>query len=312
MNCQNTIKTAFTLEGRGLHTGQLVSVTLVPTEPNSGIVFRRVDLEPFVEIPAAAEMVVETARGTTLGKDGAKVATIEHLMSALHGMGVDNVRVELNGEEVPILDGSARYWVEEIAKAGICAQEAERKYFRVTKPMKFQGTEEGITFEAEPAEDFRVDLQIDFESDAIGHQEASIVGFDNYQSEIARCRTFVFLHEIAPLLALNLIKGGALDNALVFVDRPLEKEQMEKLAKLYGRSLDTLEVKNGVLNTIQPYFPNEPARHKLLDFVGDILLVGAPVKGHFTVHCPGHKNNVLFAQYLKVTSKNSTQMRNDE
>ena len=299
MDCQKTIKKAFALEGTGLHTGKKVRVTLQPAGPNSGIAFRRVDLEPQVTMAATADMVVETARGTTLGKDGAKVATIEHLMSALHGMGVDNVLVELDGEEVPILDGSARYWVEGIAQSGLEEQDAERRYFRVTEKVTMDGTEKGIRFEAEPADDLEVRLTIEFASDVIGRQEAELKGFDSYAAEVARCRTFVFLHEIAPLLQLNLIKGGALDNALVFVDHPLEPKQAEKLAEIYGRSIDCLEVKNGVLNTVQPYFANEPARHKLLDFVGDILLVGGAVKGRFTVSCPGHKNNVLFAQHLR-------------
>ncbi|MCQ2278377.1 MAG: UDP-3-O-acyl-N-acetylglucosamine deacetylase [Bacteroidales bacterium] len=294
MQLQTTLENTVTLAGPGLHTGKMVEVTLKPAQANTGILFRRTDLNPIVDIPALTSSVGETSRSTAITRDNATVCTIEHLMSALHGLSVDNVIAEINGPEVPILDGSARPWVEAIKKAGKAELDAPRSFVVVTE--KVEMAEGSSRYLAEPADDFMVRCIVDFPSPAIGHQEAAFTTGDNYIEQVAPCRTFVFLHEIEPLLANNLIKGGALDNALVFVDHPLAPEQAERLGKVYGKDPNSFQVKNGVLNTVQPYFPNEPARHKLLDFIGDILLVGAPLKGHFTIECPGHKNNVAFAQ----------------
>lgn len=299
MENQTTLKNRFTLSGRGLHTGKNVTVTLCPAAPNTGILYRRMDVEPAVEIPVRADLVVDTARGTTLGMNGLRISTGEHLHAALHGLQVDNVLIEIDGEEVPILDGSAKPWVEGIQKAGLEEQEAERKYFTLREPISMGGTGDGIEYIAMPSDQFRVTTIIDFKSDVIGKQVAEIQGYDSFAEEISRCRTFVFLHEILQLLQFNLIKGGDLDNALVFVDHPLVKDHAEALAKIYGKKMGSFKVENGVLNTVKPYYPNEPARHKLLDFMGDILLVGCPIKAHFIIKCPGHKSNVAFAQFMR-------------
>ncbi|MBO4307834.1 MAG: bifunctional UDP-3-O-[3-hydroxymyristoyl] N-acetylglucosamine deacetylase/3-hydroxyacyl-ACP dehydratase [Bacteroidales bacterium] len=299
MEYQTTIKTPFSLAGPGLHTGGYIKATVLPAPVGNGIVFRRVDISPAVEIPARADIVGNTNHGTTLVVNGVTVSTIEHLMSALHGMHIDNAFVELDGPEVPILDGSARLWVEGIIKSGIQTQEAERRYYKLKQTVSWADPDSGIEMLAVPADDFMITSAIEFKSELIGNQVASIKGYDGYVDNIACCRTFVFLHEVEMLLAANLIKGGDLDNALVFVDKPLDDTEKDRLAALFGKERDTIQVHNGVLNNIEPYFANEPARHKLLDFMGDIYLVGIPVKAHFFLKCPGHRANVALAQKLR-------------
>ena len=289
-----TILNTAQLKGYGLHTGSLVEVTLHPAPEGYGIRFRRTDLG--VEIPALATAVGETSRSTALAKGDAVVCTVEHLLSALNGLRIDNLQVDIDGPEVPILDGSALPWVKALLQAGLQSQQAPRKSVVLSQPLEM--TEGTSCYRYEPADDFSVRCIIDFPGQAIGHQEYTFIEGDDYVGQVAPCRTFVFLHEIEPLLANNLIKGGSLNNALVFVNQPLEPQQAEHLGRVYGKDPASFEVKNGVLNTEQPLFANEPARHKTLDFLGDIMLVGAPLKGHFTIQCPGHKNNVAFAKMI--------------
>lgn len=299
MDFQTTINTPFTLSGPGLHTGRFTHATVKPAFADCGIIFKRTDVEGEKTIAALADNVADTNHGTTVAADGVSVSTIEHLMSALHGMRVDNAIVEIDGPEVPILDGSARLWVERICQSGIVQLNAERRYLCLTEPIEWSDAKSGILMKAEPADVFSVDCKIEFQSELIGSQSAQMTGYDQYAAEIAKCRTFVFLREVEMLLAHNLIKGGDLDNALVFVDKPLGDEEKARLAALYNRDKDSIKVSNGVLNTIEPYFTNEPARHKLLDFVGDIYLVGMPVKARFTIKCPGHHANVALAQTIR-------------
>ena len=282
-----------------MHTGKFTHTTIKPGEVNSGIVFCRTDFEGGKTIAAVADNVTDTNHGTTIANDGASVSTIEHLMSALHGMRIDNAIVEVDGPEVPILDGSARLWVEQIQKVGTVQQNAERRYLHLKESVEWADEASGIVLKAEPADDFVVDSTIEFKSELIGRQSARLTSYGQYLNEFARCRTFVFLREVEALLSLNLIKGGDLDNALVFVDKPLGDEEKTRLAALYNRDKDSIKVSNGVLNTIEPFFDNEPARHKLLDFMGDIYLVGMPVKGHFTLRCPGHRANVELAKLIR-------------
>lgn len=303
MEKQTTIVTPFTLSGPGLHTGKFTHATVNPASADSGIVLRRTDLSPYVDIAALADNVVDTNHGTTVAVGSATVSTIEHLMSALHGMGVDNALVEVDGPEIPILDGSARLWVDQIKKSGVETLDAERRYIELTEPMVWRDEEHNIELKAVPADRFSVVSTIEFKSELIGNQTAEFDDFAQYESQIAKCRTFVFLHEVEFLLANNLIKGGDIDNALVFVDKPLGDEQKQRLAKLYGRNPDSLQVRGGVLNTIEPFFPNEPARHKLLDFMGDIYLAGSPVKASFTLRCPGHHANTEFAKIISKIKK---------
>lgn len=298
MEYQNTINKEFRLTGLGLHTGRTVTVTVKPAPDNFGIAFRRTDRTNIVTQPAFANKVGETSRGTTLGSGRHTIATIEHLMSALHGMKVDNVLVELDGGEVPILDGSARPWLLQLARVGIRQQQSERKVFTLNEPLHFEFAPTGSVFDAEPCDHFAVDCVIDFPKSVIGHQQAEMNDLSEYAASIAPCRTFVFLHEIEPLLHLNLIKGGSLDNALVFVNKELTSKQLKRLAKTFNKDVSNFKVHDGVLNTTDPYFPNEPARHKLLDFVGDIRLIGLPINSKFKIYKPGHKANNAFARYL--------------
>lgn len=295
---QRTIGKEFRVTGMGLHTGRTVTVTVRPAPPDSGIAFRRTDRFNIVTQKALAENVSETKRGTTLGSGRHSVATIEHLMSALHGSEVDNVLVELDGGEVPILDGSARPWMMQLTRVGTVEQPVERRVGRVTEKLRFEHPSTGSVYEVEPADTFSVDCVIDFPGSVIGHQSARIENLSEYAAGIAPCRTFVFLHEIEPLLHLNLIKGGSLDNALVYVNKELGPRQLRRLERTFHKDASQFRVHDGVLNTTDPYYPNEPARHKLLDFIGDVRLAGCALQGHFAIYKPGHKANVAFAAFL--------------
>ena len=295
---QTTIKKEFRVTGLGLHTGRTVTVTVCPAPPDFGIAFRRTDRFNIVTQPALATNVSETVRGTTIGTGRHSIATIEHLMSALHGCQLDNVLVELDGGEVPILDGSARPWLLQITRVGIREQDAERHVFAFDEKLHFEYEPTGSVYDVEPAESFSVDCEIDFANSVIGRQSAHIDDLSQYAAGIAPCRTFVFLHEIEPLLHLNLIKGGSLDNALVFVNKELCSRQLRRLGRTFHKDPSQFRVHDGVLNTTDPYYVNEPARHKLLDFVGDVRLVGVTLQGHFSVYKPGHKANAAFSKYL--------------
>lgn len=295
---QRTIGKEFRVTGMGLHTGRTVTVTVRPAPPDSGIAFRRTDRFNIVTQKALAENVSETKRGTTLGSGRHSVATIEHLMSALHGCEVDNVLVELDGGEVPILDGSARPWMMQLTRVGTVEQPVERRVGKVTEKLHFEHPSTGSVYEVEPAEGFSVECVIDFPGSVIGRQSAKIESLNEYAAGIAPCRTFVFLHEIEPLLHLNLIKGGSLDNALVYVNKELGSRQLRRLERTFHKDASQFRVHDGVLNTTDPYYPNEPARHKLLDFIGDVRLAGYPLQGRFSIYKPGHKANVAFAAFL--------------
>lgn len=295
---QRTIGKEFRLTGMGLHTGRTVTVTVRPAPPDSGIAFRRTDRFNIVTQKALAENVSETKRGTTLGSGRHSVATIEHLMSALHGCEVDNVLVELDGGEVPILDGSARPWMMQLTRVGIVEQSAERRVGKVAEKLHFEHPSTGSVYEVEPADGFSVECVIDFPGSVIGRQSAKIESLNEYAAGIAPCRTFVFLHEIEPLLHLNLIKGGSLDNALVYVNKELGSRQLRRLERTFHKDASQFRVHDGVLNTTDPYYLNEPARHKLLDFIGDVRLAGYPLQGRFSIYKPGHKANVAFAAFL--------------
>lgn len=298
MPYQNTINKEFRLTGPGLHTGRTVTVTLKPAPENFGIAFRRTDHINIVTQFALADKVGETSRGTTLGSGRQSIATIEHLMSALHGMQIDNVLVELDGGEVPIIDGSARPWMLQLIRVGVRQQQAERKIFTVKEPLHFEYPKTGSVYDVEPCDHFAVHCEIEFKDTIIGHQTADMNDFSEYAASIAPCRTFVFLHEVEPLLHLNLIKGGSLDNALVFVNKELTSKQLKRLAKIFNKDESLFKVHDGVLNTTDIYFPNEPARHKLLDFIGDVRLVGVPINAKFNISKPGHKANNAFARFL--------------
>ena len=266
---QTTIKESFTFSGKGLHTGQYVTTTVKPAAANSGIKVVRVDCNPPVVVPVLASVVGDCARGTVLNMNGVQISTLEHLLAALHGMRIDNATIETDGPEVPILDGSARYWVNSIQKVGIKDLNEERHYIEFKRPVHLD-CGNGTIYDVTPADDFQVECTIDFGKSVIGRQTVTMSSYDQFATEIAPCRTFVFLHELEPLLKANLIKGGDLENAIVFVNKPLEPDQKARLAELFNMDLDHFNVTKGVLNTSSLHFENEPARHKLLDFMGDI------------------------------------------
>lgn len=305
MEKQLTIKNKITLKGKGLHTGKVVEVNILPSEANSGIVFKRVDLETPVIIKAEAEAVSETSRGTTIETKGVKVATIEHLMAALYSSNIDNALIEISGEEVPILDGSAKYWLEAIEKSGVEELDAERKYYYLREVVTYSDEQNDIELIAMPYDGFRIDLNIDFSSRIIGNQTSCLKNLSEFKEGFSNCRTFVFLDEIEQLLKLNLIKGGDLDNALIFVDKVLEAEQIQHLANVFGKDATEIKVEKGLLNNVKQNFENEPARHKLLDFIGDIALVGKPLKARFIIKRPGHKVNNLLSRKIKTIMENN-------
>lgn len=298
MEYQNTINKEFRMTGPGLHTGRTVTVTVKPAFEDFGIAFRRTDRTNIITQPALACNVGATSRGTTLGNGRHSIATIEHLMSALHGMRVDNALIELDGGEVPIIDGSSRPWMLELVRVGTRVTNAPRHSYSFTEPLHFEFKPTGSVYDLEPCDHFAVHCEIDFPNSVIGRQVADMEDLSEYASGIAPCRTFVFLHEIEPLLRFNLIKGGSLDNALVYVNEELKPRQLKRLCKIFNKDPNNFKVHDGVLNTTTPYYPNEPARHKLLDFVGDVRLAGPMLNARFSILKPGHKANAAFAGFL--------------
>ncbi len=304
---QQTIRKAVTVKGAGLHTGQEGEMTFIPAPVNHGIKFKRVDLEPPQIIEADVDHVVGTARGTTIGKNGAMVFTIEHVLAAFMGLGVDNALVELNLEEIPIKDGSSRYFVEAIKEAGVVEQDAPRQYIEIKERLEFEIPERKLKIIAEPADEFALDVIIDFETKVLGEQKAGLQRIEDFEREISMCRTFVFLHELEFLLKNNLIKGGDLSNAIVFVNRVVTQDELDRLADLFKKP--RVKVKEeGILNNLDLYFKNEPARHKLLDVIGDLALLGKPIKGHITAIRPGHHTNTEFAKIIKQHFNTSVNM----
>lgn len=295
MNKQSTIGKSFTLSGKGLHTGLNIKADFLPAEANSGIIFRRVDLDGKPEIPAIATYVSATERGTVLKKGEASVSTIEHIMSAFMAHGIDNCIIEIDAPEVPILDGSAKYVVEAISKVGIKELDAEKSYFEVKEELTF--TNGTSTIKLLPANDFYAEVTVDFNSPVLKRQSASISGFADYDKEISSARTFVFVREIALLLQHNLIKGGDLDNAIVIYDQPVPKEAITALCK--ELKIPAIEVEDlGYLNHRPLEWENEPARHKLLDLIGDLSLIGKTIKGKIIAEKPGHGYNTFVAQEI--------------
>ncbi len=296
------------LSGVGLHTGKMVNMTFLPAPPNHGFKFKRVDLEDQPVINADCDAVVSTNRGTTIRSGAAQLSTIEHALSALCGLRIDNVMIEIDGPEVPIMDGSARMFVEGLLRVGVQEQDVLREYLEITEPIEFYDEITGTELLALPADEFQVTSLIDFSSPVLGQQYAALHNLDEYVTEIAPCRTFVFLHELEPLMNQGLIKGGDLDNAIVIVDRVMEADELAKLATKIGKPSVSV-VKEGILNTTKLRFANEPARHKLLDIIGDLALVGKPIKGKIVATKPGHTSNVQFAKILKEAYKKQRKMR---
>lgn len=295
---QKTIKSTVTISGVGLHTGQEVTLTIRPASAGSGIRFLRTDIGEGAFLDANAGLVTDTSHGTTLESDGIRVATVEHVLAAITGMDIDNAIIEVDCPETPILDGSSKLYTDAISKAGTVEQEAFKDYFEIKEPIRLYHEEKDCEIIAVPSDDYRITCLIDYQSKVLGHQYASLDNISKFKDEISSCRTFVFLHELEFLLAKNLIKGGDLSNAIVFVDKPVHQEELDRLAHVLNKPSVAVR-KEGILNNLELSFPNEPARHKLLDIVGDLTLAGKPIKGHIIARKPGHASNVLFAKLLK-------------
>lgn len=302
---QRTLKEAVTISGVGLHTGAKVHVTIKPAPVDFWFQFKRTDLPESPCIEAWAEYVVDTSRGTTLEKDGVRVSTVEHVLSALLGLQIDNALIETDAMEMPILDGSSSVVAEAVLKAGIVEQEADRIYYEVPDTIEFSNEEKQIQLTVHPSSKREITVMVDYNSSVLTPQYAHISEFgQNYAKEVASCRTFVFLHELEALYNNNLIKGGDMDNAIVFVDRKLPQEELKRIADLLHKP--TVEVRSeGVLNNVELKFKNEPARHKLLDLIGDFALLGKYMKGTVIAQRPGHFPNTEFVKKIR------TKMRKD-
>ena len=295
---QHSLQAAATISGTGLHTGINVTMNLKPARPGYGFRFQRVDVEGQPVIKADCDLVTDTSRGTTLEENGVKVNTVEHILAALVGTGIDNCLIELNGPEVPIIDGSSAPFVEIIEKAGVEEQDAEKVWYCLDTNITHFDEKKRVEMTAMPSSEYKITTLIDFNSPVLGTQHAGLKHMQDFKTEIAPCRTFCFLHELEMLLENNLIKGGDINNAIVVVDKKVTESEMERLAKAFGRK--KIEVMSeGYLNNLELRFPNEPARHKLLDVVGDLALVGYPVKAHIISNRPGHSSNVDFARKIK-------------
>jgi len=295
---QKTIKNPIKFAGRGLHTGTEVELTIQPASDNFGIQFQRTDLNESPVVRALAENVVETSRGTTLEENGVRVCTIEHVLAALAGLGIDNAKIELNGPEAPIMDGSSRFFAEGILKTGIKELKEPKVVYDITEKIEYRDDEHGVHIVAYPDDKLEIDIQIDYRSKVLGCQYANLNGTENFATDIAPARTFVFLHELEFLLKNNLIKGGDLDNAIIIIDRKVSQDELDRLSELFNKPKVKVQPE-GILNNVKLNFSNEAARHKLLDFVGDMALIGQPIKGRIIATRPGHYANNQFARLLR-------------
>ena len=295
---QLTLGGEFTLSGKGLHTGLNITARFLPAPENHGYKFKRVDLPDQPVIDALAENVIASNRGTVIGKGEATVSTIEHAMAALYAAGIDNVLIEVDAPEMPILDGSARLYTEQIEAVGLAEQKADKDYYYIRQRVEFADPETGASIIVLPDDDFAVDVKIDFPSAVLSNQFATLEHIADFNSQIAASRTFVFVREIEPLVSNNLIKGGDLDNAIVIYDSALSQDQLDRLADLMGVPRKKVD-EFGYINNRPLAFDNEPARHKLLDVIGDIALIGRPLKGRIIATRPGHTINTKFAKKIR-------------
>ncbi|WP_256010964.1 bifunctional UDP-3-O-[3-hydroxymyristoyl] N-acetylglucosamine deacetylase/3-hydroxyacyl-ACP dehydratase [Desertivirga xinjiangensis] len=300
---QRTIKSEITVSGSGLHTGEPVNMTFKPAPENHGYKFKRVDVAGQPVIDADVDNVTDTSRGTTISQNGASVSTIEHVLASLVGLEVDNVLIELDGPETPIMDGSSILFIEALEKVGFVEQDAEREYYHIPYNIHYTEPDRKVEMVAMPLDsDYRFTCMIDYNSPVLGSQHAAITTITDFKKEISSSRTFCFLHELEALLKHNLIKGGDLNNAIVVVDKDVSKEELKHLAVLFNRE-DIDVAREGILNNIELRHQNEPARHKLLDMIGDLALVGVPLRGHIMAARPGHAANVAFAKRIKAQIK---------
>ncbi|MCX7908920.1 MAG: bifunctional UDP-3-O-[3-hydroxymyristoyl] N-acetylglucosamine deacetylase/3-hydroxyacyl-ACP dehydratase [Ignavibacteria bacterium] len=296
---QRTIKKQVSLTGIGIHSGEETTITFIPAPENYGYRFVRVDLPNPVEIPALVDYVVDLSRGTTLGIDDVRVLTVEHVLAALVGLRIDNCRIELNGKEPPVIDGSSLPYAEKLLEAGIVEQNAEREYFVIDETVRYTNEEKGVDIVALPTDDYRITVMIDYNIPSLGSQHTGVFNLEKeFLAEFAPARTFCFLTEVEELYKQGLIKGGNLNNAIVIIDKELDEEELKYIQKLFG--IEYLpEPKNGILNGTNLRFKNEPARHKLLDMLGDLALIGVPIKAQILAARPGHASNIEFAKKIR-------------
>ncbi|MEO0311473.1 MAG: hypothetical protein RIQ89_1130 [Bacteroidota bacterium] len=298
---QTTLNQAVSLSGVGLHTGVAVNITFLPAAENHGIKFKRIDLPLSPLVEADVDNVTDTNRGTTIAKGEAKVSTVEHALAALAGFEIDNCLIEIDGPEVPIMDGSSMPFLEAFESVGKQNLNAERLYYQLSENITYEDPSRKTEMLAVPSDDFRLTVMVDYNTDILGTQHATIYNVGEFKQEVANCRTFCFLHELEMMLKANLIKGGDLNNAIVVVSNPIEEARLNELRKIFKR--EDVVVEKGFLNNAKLRYQNEPARHKLLDIVGDLSLVGAPIKGHILAARPGHGANVAFAKKIKALMK---------
>lgn len=299
---QSTIKKSVSVSGVGLHTGVSATITFHPAPVNHWFVFKRTDLDGQPLIKVDADNVADTARGTTLQSNGAKISTTEHVLAALVGLQIDNVLIDVDGPEVPIMDGSSKPFIDALLEASIEEQSAPRDIFVLEDILSYEEPSRNVEMLAVPSPDYRITVMVDYNSPVLGTQHAQLHKIDEFKDNISPCRTFVFVHELEMLVKHNLIKGGDLNNAIVVVDREISQEKLDDLAKLLNKP--NVQVKEkGFLNNTALHFQNEPARHKLLDIIGDLALIGQPIQGHILAARPGHAANVELAKKIKALIK---------
>lgn len=299
---QQTIKEQFSVKGKGLHTGLEIEATFLPAPENHGYKFQRVDLEGQPVIDALAEFVSGTTRGTVLERGDVKVSTVEHALAALYAAGIDNCLIQLNAPEMPILDGSAAVYCENIEKVGVVEQNADKDYYIIKQKIEVRDDSTGASIIALPDDKFSVDVMVNFDSKVLANQFATLDDLGEFKNEISACRTFVFVREIEPLFKANLIKGGDLDNAIVIYDSPMAQEELDNIADTMGCPRKQVN-EFGYINNKPLTFENEPARHKLLDILGDISLIGRPIVGRIIATKPGHSLNTAFAKQIRKEIK---------
>ncbi|MFZ2339324.1 MAG: UDP-3-O-acyl-N-acetylglucosamine deacetylase, partial [Bacteroidales bacterium] len=301
---QRTLAKEVILNGKGLHTGIEVTITFKPAPANHGYKFCRTDLPGKPIIDAIADNVTDTSRGTTLTQNGASVSTIEHVLASLHGLMVDNALIELNGPEAPIMGGAAWMFTEAIKAAGFRELKEDRNYFVIKQKITYSDEEKGVDLIIYPDDHLSINVLIDYNSKILGNQYAILDSIDDFEEKISKSRTFVFFHELEPLHRMGLIKGGDLDNAVVILEKEVEQEEIDRIATLFNRPGITKHTA-GILNNTELRYPNEPARHKLLDIVGDLALVGQPLKGKVVATRPGHFANTRLARLIRQEIKKS-------
>ena len=294
---QTTIKKSISLQGVGIHTGNKVTLTFNPAVENTGYMFKRIDLPGKPEIEALSKYVIDTQRGTTLEKDGVKLKTVEHVLAALVGLEIDNVLIHIDSEEPPIMDGSSKFFVEALEKSGIEELNQNRSEYIVKNVLTYKDDETGSEITVIPSDNYEVTTMVDYETKVLGTQNATLSDLSEFKDNFSNARTFSFLHEIEMLLENNLIKGGDLNNAIVYVDKKISDDTMDKLKKAFNK--DKVSVKsNGILDNLNLHYPNEAARHKLLDVIGDLALIGKRIRGKIIAKKPGHKTNTMFAKMI--------------